>query len=220
MEEPDSDLFRRARSGDRDAFGQLLEAAGCDLAKALRSRVPARLKSKVDVDDVVQSAYKETLERGPRLELVHPTAFRRYVEVVAERRLNRALRYFATNKRSVDREQKFDATADDSSIPSPGARLALERRGPATEAEVDEQRLRIRDAVENLPEPLRTVALLEMDEMTSPEIAKILERPESTVRTWRSQVRSRLHTALRANPPTPARRSRPSSDHTMDPGQD
>lgn len=195
MNEPDPELFRRARNGDSDAFGQLLDETSRDLARTFRHRVPARLSSKVDIDDVVQSACRETLERGTRLELVHPAGFRRYVEIVAERRLNRALRHFATEKRSIDREQMINPIVGDSS--APGTWLAQQRRGPATEAETDEQRLRIREAVSSLPEPLRTVALLEMDEMTSPEIARILERPESTIRTWRSQVRSRLHGALR-----------------------
>src|SRR5262245_9514205 len=50
-------LIRRAQKGDRDAFDALIRAHEAELKKHARVRIGEHLKSKVEVEDVVQETF-------------------------------------------------------------------------------------------------------------------------------------------------------------------
>jgi RNA polymerase sigma-70 factor (ECF subfamily) len=71
--------------------------------------------------------------------------------------------------------------------------------GPERIVERDRELRLVDEAIRRLPEPLRTVLVLQvLDERTSAEIGELLGRPAGTVRYQISQARKRLAEELRA----------------------
>jgi RNA polymerase sigma factor (sigma-70 family) len=196
VEDHPDDLVRRARTGDLDAYAVLLEEHSPRLSGLLRGHIPARLRAKVDVEDLVQSTFREAIEQFPRFELRNPAALGRYLSVVAERRLGHAVARFRAQRRAVEREAPLQPANDSGTWG--GSDPPANGPGPATNAQASEARQRIRSCLDQMPEDHRTVLLLEMAGCDGGEIARILEKPESTIRTWRGKARHAVHRQLRS----------------------
>jgi RNA polymerase sigma-70 factor (ECF subfamily) len=166
-------LVERARRGDREAFGTLVDLYA-DQAIAVAYGYLQRLE---DAEDLVQDAFVRALERLDRLAPGSPFGpwfYRLLVNAALNRRKYLGRRQMA--------ELPVGVEASDS---------------PAVDAERAELRRRLAAAVEQLPPDLQTVVILhDLEGFTHPEIARILEIPEGTCRSHLSRARRTLRELL------------------------
>lgn len=169
----ESALVERARRGDREAFGTLVDLYA-DQAIAVAYGYLQQLE---DAEDLVQDAFVRALERLDRLAPGSPFGpwfYRLLVNAALNRRKYLGRRQMAELPAGVE--------ASDS---------------PAVETERAELRRRLSGALEQLPPDLQTVVILhDLEGFTHPEIARILEIPEGTCRSHLSRARRMLRGLL------------------------
>ena len=172
--EDDSALVERVRAGDVEAFDQLVRRHS-KRAYALAYRL---LGHREDAEDLVQDAFIQALDRIDTFERGRPFApwfFRILTNRGLNARQSRALRTMAE-------------VPEDAASPS---------GSPAQDAERDELRTRLREAVAKLPERQQLIVqLFEVDGWTSAEIASALGISDGTVRWHVHEARRVLRAEL------------------------
>ncbi len=170
----DTELARRARLGDREAFGTLVERH----APMARRLARAVLRHPEDADDAAQDAFVAAWTSLGRFDPAQ--AFPPWLARIA---LNTA--------RDLARRRRVRQTE-----PIPIA-MAGSRPGPEEDAERRVTRERLDAALADLPERQRlAVVLHDAEGYRHHEIAELLEVPEGTVRSDVFQGRRRLRAAL------------------------
>jgi RNA polymerase sigma-70 factor (ECF subfamily) len=188
----DAALVRRARAGDRDAFGQLVR-------RHLRAAHAAALAVGLDAsdaDDVCQDAFVTVLEQ---LERCRPEEkFRPWLLTIAR---NRALDL--RRRQRVRAAESLDAV--EAGLGSHSEAIAAGDPGPLRAAERADARSHLAAALATLTDIRREVLLLhDLDGWTHPEIAAHLGVAVGTARAhlfWaRRDLRARLSGELREGP--------------------
>lgn len=176
----EAELVRRARSGDADAFGRLVEANQERVLRLVRGMVPEH-----DADDVAQDAFLK--------------AFRKLGEFDDRARFSTWIYRIAANtaldwrkRERYRRHAPLPETPDgEDAAPSdgPDARTAAERRELA--AAIDA-------AVAGLPDHYHTIVVLrEVEGLSYEDIAATLGISKGTVESRLFRARERLRTALK-----------------------
>ena len=175
------ELARRAQEGDLDAFSELVERRGPGLVGYL-SRMLGDVE---DARDVAQLTFVRAWERIGRYDATW--AFSTWLYRIASNLAIDALRSRRTRERTAAETLRIVRSGPASSEPEAHARLA--------QGEVR----RLFDAcAEALSETQRLVFVLrEFEERDGPEVARILEIRESTVRNHLFQARRVLREELR-----------------------
>lgn len=170
----DRELAARAKLGDRDAFGALVDLH----APMVRRLTRAILRQAADADDAAQDAFAAAWAALGRFDPAQPLA-----PWLARIALN-AARDLARRNR-VRRTEEIPAT------------LAAARGGPEEEVERRLLRERLDAALAALPERQRlAVVLYDAEGYRHAEIAELLGLPEGTVRSDVFQGRRRLRASL------------------------
>lgn len=186
--EPDSDVLRRAQSGDEAAFGQLMRTY---YDRTFRL-VYAIVRHDADARDVCQDIWLTVWRELPKFRgdakfttWLHPIATRRALDLLRKRR-----RWF-------DRFLPFD-TGEEGVVTAPE---------PATtddagkQAEGHERQAAMQAAIAALPPKLRAVlALREVEGLSYEEIAAAVEIPTGTVMSRLYHARRLLAKKLGAKP--------------------
>jgi len=172
----DDGLVARAKAGDKDAFGELVNRH----QKAMLAIARSYFASESDAEDAVQDAFVKAYERLGQLG--NDRAFSAWMTRITRNVCVDTLRS-RTDKVSLN---DFASTA----------RLRLRRGGPqftpSTLASREERSEFVRAAIGHLPEDQRIVLMLQFgEEMTYEQIAEYLGLPVTT-------VQGRLHRAKRA----------------------
>jgi RNA polymerase sigma-70 factor (ECF subfamily) len=101
----EADLVARFREGDRDAFRRLVERHERILLTRLAARLPAHLRRRVSVADLVQETCLVAYERRRDFEDRGDGAFGKWLAGIAENRVRDAVkRHAGASKRSARRE--------------------------------------------------------------------------------------------------------------------
>jgi RNA polymerase sigma-70 factor (ECF subfamily) len=167
-------LVERVRRGDTAAFDTLVNRY---LRRAF-SVAYRLLGQREDAEDLVQDAFMTALQRVDTFEAGRPFA-PWFFRILVNRGLN------ARKARSLRVVHAIPETAA-SSTPS-----------PEREAERTELRERLSQAMETLPERQRVIVqLFEVEGFGGPEIARILEISDGTVRWHLHEARKTLRRAL------------------------
>jgi len=166
-------LVERARQGDRDAFGTLVDRYS-DQAFAVAYGF---LQHVEDAEDLVQDAFIRALERIDSLgrgSAFGPWFYRLLVNAALNRR-----KYLA-------RRQMQDVPA-----------AVAGRESPVVDSERAELRRHLSGALRSLASDSETVVILhDLEGFKHPEIAKILGIPEGTCRSHLSKARRQLRDRL------------------------
>ena len=178
----DEALVDRARSGDLDAFGALVERH-----RDVVYRVAARIVGEGDAEDVAQDAFLRAFHRLSLFRGESP--FRAWLLRIAQ---NAALN--AVTRRRVDPLERPEEEAAGA-----GARKATERT-PADALEVSERRDRLARKLREMQPPHRAVLVLrDIEGLSYEEIAEVMETPVGTVKGRLHRARRELIEILRAN---------------------
>jgi RNA polymerase sigma-70 factor (ECF subfamily) len=176
----DADLVTRSKTGDLEAFGELVRR----YQKPVFRIVLRMVRSPDDADDLTQDTFVRA-HRGLKTFKdefdFHPWLYRIAV--------NQAINFI--NKR------KKRAAADIDEIPEGDIRIGVEPESPLQAASRQELLTRLESALEQLPEEQRTVFLLRVQEgLSYEEIAETMQTPKGTVMSRLARARMALHKHL------------------------
>jgi RNA polymerase sigma-70 factor (ECF subfamily) len=192
-------LFRRAKEGDGDALGQLLETYRRYLALLARLQISRRLQGKIDPADVVQDVM---LEAHRNLAMFRGAAEGEFIawlrRILSDRLTNLVRHYQGTKRRDVRLEREIAAAVDDSSRVLDSA-LASRQSSPSEQAARCEQAVLLADALDQLPDDQREVLVLRhLEELTFPEVAERMNRTVDSVKGLWTRGLDRLRRILNA----------------------
>jgi len=181
--ETDESLLCRLRDGEREVFGPLVRRYERELFGYLR-----RYVGDDDLaDDVFQNTFLQVFLKIGQYEPGRPA--RPWIYAIATNQAIDALR--RRNRRTADRPAESVTVPDEDCEPRPLFELLPAPGDPPPDtADREEQRQRVRAAVDRLPESLRqTVLLVYFQGLRYQDAAEVLDIPVGT-------VKSRLHAAL------------------------
>ena len=152
-------LVRQVQAGDRDALNQLYNRYVSRVLAAVRARLGAELRSKVESWDILQDAMLASLKNIESFEHNSEGAFLNWLAKVVENRIRDRLDFFRAGRRDHRKEEALGgARSDDSSIP-----LDLpDRTGLPTPSEMlilNEDLARLEQAMDRLPDESRELSV-------------------------------------------------------------
>jgi RNA polymerase sigma-70 factor (ECF subfamily) len=136
----------------------------------------ARLAARVDPSDVVQDVMLEATRKLPRYLQQRPVAFYPWLREIAWQRLvHLRQHHLAAQKRSVLREQRWDADLTDESVQELANRLVASGTSPSHRAVRQELRSRVRAALDALSTNDRQVLVLRyLEQLSTAEAVQVL----------------------------------------------
>jgi RNA polymerase sigma-70 factor (ECF subfamily) len=181
--------FERARLGDGQALGELLDSFRPYMRVLARALSRGRLQSRIDDSDVIQDALLEAHAHFARFRgttLAELTAWIRQIVVRTAGHLLRS--YLATGKRDLSLEQSGEDIANQ---PASGS-------SPSAQAIRHEQAARMAEALSRLPEDMQRVLMgRHMDDLPYAVLAEQLNRSEGAVRVLYTRALRRLREEYR-----------------------
>lgn len=176
-----SQLLARARQGDAEAAGMLLERYRAYLRLIAKRRLDCQVQARVDPSDVVQQtcleAYRDLgdFRGGVEAELIA------WLRRILDNNLAQTIQqHVFTQKRAAGRERSLD----DSKGPGEALRksLAAEQSSPSRRAMRGEDAVRLAGALETLPpDQHEAVRLRHLEGWSLAQIARRLDRSEVAV---------------------------------------
>ena len=190
-------LLSRARDGDREALGLLLEEYRNYLALLARLHIGRRLNGKVGASDVVQETFLQAHRAFERFEGRTEAELIQWLRRILSSRIGKQVRlYCGTDRRDLQRERALDEALDSSSRLIDRS-LADSGTSPSGRAAGHEQAIRLADVLARLPEDYRDVIeLRHLQGLTFPEVALRMERSQGSVEKLWMRALARLRAAL------------------------
>jgi RNA polymerase sigma-70 factor (ECF subfamily) len=172
-----TDLIERARAGDSQALGQLLEACRGRLRRLAERQLTGRVAVRADASDVVQQALLEAHRAIGQFQGTAEPEWLSWLGRILDRAVTRVIRdHTLLQKRDVRRERSLDEPARGSDAFLAG-QLAGGHSTPSVRVARGEDRERLERALEALPADQReAVRLRHLEELPLAEIAQRLER--------------------------------------------
>ena len=165
-------LVERARAGDRDAFNHLVEHYQDRLAAAVRMRMGAHLRQRVDVEDVLQETFLKGFTSLNSFEERRPDAFFHWLKGIADN----LLLYWA---RQLTQREQLQLNGDvKRSTVSPSRKLRRQERFE-----------RLEEALGRLsPEHREVVLLARVEGLPAKEIARRMNKSDQAIKPllWRA----------------------------------
>lgn len=176
-------LLARARAGDPDALGRLLDGYRNYLGLLARVGVGRRLRGKADEADAVQDALLAAGRDFPAFRGATEPELTAWLRRILSRAVaNLARRYAGTGKRDVGLERSLAADLDRSSQ-ALDLGLAARQSSPSQRAARREQAVLLADALAALPPDHREVVVLRnLEDLPFPAVAARMGRSEDAVK--------------------------------------
>lgn len=177
-----STLIARARTGDGQSLGQLLDSYRNYLTLLADMEIGRRLQRKVDAADIVQEVFLEAHRQYPNFKGQAEAQMTEWMRTILAGVLaNTVRRYFGTQARDIRLEQDV---ADD--LARSSVQLAAwavdQRSSPSAQAIRGEQTLIVADGLAKLSAEYRAVLTMRhLEGMPFGEIASRLNRSEDSV---------------------------------------
>jgi RNA polymerase sigma-70 factor (ECF subfamily) len=196
--QPDSretqDLLQQIRAGDRQAVAQLFARHQTYLHRLVELRLDPRLRSRLDVSDVVQEAHLEALKRLNTYLERPALPFRLWLRQIAfDRALKARRHHLGTARRALGKEEPLP---ERSSLVLAWQLLA---GGSTPSQHLDRRELavRVRQAVAQLPESDREVVIMRHFEgLSNQEVGYLLGIEPATASKRHGRAMLRLHRIL------------------------
>jgi RNA polymerase sigma-70 factor (ECF subfamily) len=158
MTNPDmisSEMIDRARAGDQNALGKLLEHHRGYLRVIAERMIGGRLRSRLDASDIVQQTCLSAFGNIQEFEGDDASEFLAWLRTIHERNVKNALRdHVGAQKRSVTREKSMESEVE---IAGP---MAIEKSSPSQRMMLGEQAVQLAQALQHLPEDQREAVRL------------------------------------------------------------
>jgi RNA polymerase sigma-70 factor, ECF subfamily len=193
-DEPTAQLLADARNGSAAALGRAIDGCREYLLLIAGRELDARIRSKVGSSDLVQETLLEAQQHFARFHGTTREELLRWVRRILLRNIaNATRRYLATTKRSADRERRSAAGA--------GAIADADVHPPDDAAIAGEERARVLQAIERLPEDYRQVILARsFDGLSFDEVGARLGRSADAARRLWVRALDRLRSEMEGRP--------------------
>jgi RNA polymerase sigma-70 factor, ECF subfamily len=194
---PDTEqLLKRAARGDADAAQQLLARHRNRLRRMVAVRLDPRLAPRLDPSDVVQEALLEASRKLPKYLRQPAVPFYPWLRRLAwEHLLKLHQRHLHARRRTVTREEA--AALSDGSVLELAQRIVASGTSPSARVLREELRDRVRAALAQLSAADREVLVLRyLEDLSTAEIAAVLELTESAVKMRQLRALQRLRDLL------------------------
>lgn len=168
-------LLGEARAGRREALEELLGRHRREIERGLDAKLPARLRPRVDVSDVVQDALLDAYRHLDAFEPRGVGSFRGWLRKIAENRLRMAIeKHLASAQREAAAEVPFGA---------PGADPSAGSTSPSVAADRAERRTVLRTAMAELSvDHRRVLELVRLQGLSIAQAALAMERSENAIK--------------------------------------
>lgn len=165
----------KAKAGEQCAWIELDRALRPRLEAQLRARIPDALRSRFDVEDVLQSGFLEASRRLGDFEDRGEASFEAWLAEIMFNELRDKIRFHARDKRSVDREVEVASSV--------AARATLDSQTPSRTLANAEAEAGLAQSMSELEDSDRTILRLRFqDGLSWAEIARRTGIAETTVR--------------------------------------
>jgi RNA polymerase sigma-70 factor (ECF subfamily) len=196
IDQSDATLVQRAKRGDRSAMALLLERHAPALRRGLAGRIPARLRSVLSEDDVMQQSHLDAALGIDRFEDRGPGAFPAWMGAIARFNLLDAISMLEAEKRGGGRVRLDVGHAGDSHTQL-YERLGTASHTPSRVVARDEARSALERALETLPVPYRRVVdMYDLQGRPIEDVAAELGRSPGAVYMLRARAHDRLKEQL------------------------
>ncbi|MCG8407808.1 MAG: RNA polymerase sigma factor [Phycisphaerales bacterium] len=192
------ECIRRAIGGDQVALTVLLTESETRLQSRLRPRMPADLRSTLDVDDLLQEIYSDIFRNIERFEPRGEDSFDRWVATIALRRLRAEIRRHRAAKRGgrCTPVRHAGTVADESTVTLLNL-IEASDRSPSRTAAGSEAVAAVEAAMGLLPENYRAaVRLVYLEGSTVAEAARALGRSERAIHNLCHKAKEKLRNML------------------------
>jgi RNA polymerase sigma-70 factor (ECF subfamily) len=192
-----SELLDRARAGDGEALGQLLELYRAALHQLAERQLDGQVAARVDASDMIQQTFLEAHRSFGQFLGREAGQWAAWLQAILEHNIAGAIRDHALlQKRSVRREQSLDQPRGGESGTKPG--LDAGYTTPREKAMRVEEAVRLARALDALPPDQReAVRLRHLEGWALADIARRLNRtPSATaglIKRGMQTLRRRLH---------------------------
>lgn len=192
-------LLRLAAQGDRGAVDDLLAAHRRRLRQVVAVRLDRRLLGRVDASDVVQDSLLEASRRLPEYLSRPAVPFFVWLRELAQQRVIQLYRHHVRARcRSIEQERAGGLPLSEESVMLLADQLAYSGTSPSGRMRREETRAQARAALARLASSDREVLVLRhLEQLSTREIAAILEISEPAVRHRQRKAMQRLTKLLR-----------------------
>lgn len=191
-EASNSELLARARSGDRNALGELLKGHNGLLERLAQREVGDRLQARLSAADLVQQTCLSAIRNFDDFNGENEPQFVAWLQGVHQRNIQDAVRRHAgAKKRAVSAQQSLDTEVPQSSaIHTPSQRVML---GESTSE--------LLEVLTGLPEDqAEAVRLRYLEQLSLKEISSRMDRSEVSVASLLKRGLVGLRDRMRADP--------------------
>jgi RNA polymerase sigma-70 factor (ECF subfamily) len=194
---PPDELLERARQGDREALGRLLEVQHAALHRLAERQLAGRVAVRVAASDIVQQTFLEAHRSFPQFAGRDARELASWLQAILDHKVAGAIRDHALlQKRSVHREQSLD----DSQGGGTPLKQALDAglSSPSQKAMRAEETQRLAQALTTLPDDQReAVRLRHLEGWALADIARHLGRTQAAtaglIKRGMQALRRRMH---------------------------
>ncbi|MCC7014208.1 MAG: sigma-70 family RNA polymerase sigma factor [Planctomycetes bacterium] len=154
------ELVRRAKEGDEDALDRLFRRYYDRVLRIVRMRLGPRLRTQVEIEDVLQETFVAAVESFDRFEMRDEASLINWLARLAENRIIAFSDFHSAKKRDQRREVRLRSSSNfvDSSVIS--QELADKLEGPADKAATAELKQIVEECISALREDHRELILL------------------------------------------------------------
>jgi RNA polymerase sigma-70 factor (ECF subfamily) len=193
------DLVRKAQGGSDDALDRLFQRYYERVRRAVRVRIGAGLRARLDTEDILQPAFARAFQNFERFEMRHEGSLLHWLAEYAEGQIRDAADREKAKKRRPPGVVRLDDSRETIEIRSTGPE-------PAAAAADREQQDAVEHCVDQLAPQFRTVVMLrDYDGLPWSEIAALLGKPsESAARDLHKRALRELNRLLKRNGIGPA----------------
>jgi RNA polymerase sigma-70 factor (ECF subfamily) len=192
--EPNTDqILDSAASGDADARGRLLDRHRSRLRRMLAVRLDPRLSPRVDASDLVQDVLAEAARRLDSYLAARPLPFYPWLRQIAVDQLGMAhRRHLRAGGRAIGKE--LPGGLPEGSAMELAGRFSRVSAGPSQRLRREEERVRVRSALDRLAVRDREVLVLRyLEDLSTAEVAAVLGLSEGAVKMRLLRAIQRLH---------------------------
>jgi len=191
----DDPLADRVRRGDAVALAEFIDLRRPALLAFVERRLGARLRGKVEPQDVLQELAVKSLRELPNADLANRDPFG-WLCHLAEQCIIDGHRHFAAGKRDAGREVAGNIRPADHSQDFV-ALLAASMTSPSQAVVRDERQRRLQEVIASLPEEQREVLRLRYGEgLSTKEVARRVNKSDIATRVMLTRLVHRLQELL------------------------
>lgn len=175
-EDPNAELLLRVKSGDQQALAKLFSLHRDRLWQVINFRIDARLRGRVDADDILQEAYLDAAQRIQHYLDNSTQTFFIWLRLIANQTLiDVHRRHLGAQMRDASRDMSIHAHYANATSMSIASQLLGHLASPSQVAMRDEVSLQLNQAIESM-EPIdrEVLALRHFEELTNSEVAEVL----------------------------------------------